>query len=204
MNLIAESIEIGNYLEELPVVNFSHHLLQKRAKTLFSDNQSDIEKVKIAFEFVRDQIAQSLDIESRYVPCKASDVLKYGEGVCFAKANLLAALLRSQTIPTGFCYQRLRIKNITETRFALHALNAVFIPSVGRWIRLDARGNKVGLQSEFSIYEEKLPYTPDESLGEMDYPIIYTKPNIEAMAVLERSTDALQMYRHDLPSVINL
>lgn len=202
MNLIAESIELGDYLNELPVVNFSHELIKQRTRMLFSDELNDIEKVKIAYEYVRDEIAQSLDIDSQYVPCKASDVLNYGEGVCFAKANLLAAILRSQTIPTGFCYQRLLIQGNIENGYALHALNAVFIPSLNRWIRLDARGNKEGHFGEFSINEEILPYKPNEKLGEKDYPIIYTKPNIDAMRVLERSTDAHKMYRYDLPSAI--
>lgn len=201
MNLIAESIVLGDYLNELPVVNYSHESIKKQANLLFTDDQTDIEKVKAAYEFVRDQIAQSLDIESRYVPCCANDVLKYGEGVCFAKANLLAALLRSQSIPTGFCYQRLRIRG-NENRFALHALNAVFIPSISRWIRLDARGNSIGIKGEFSIDEEILPFRPDEFLGEKDYPIIYTKPNVEAMAVLEVSNDAHKMYQKNLPCEI--
>lgn len=203
MNLIAESIELGDYLNELTVVNFSHDSIRKQVNMLFSDEQTDVEKVKIAYEFVRDEIAQSLDIQSRYVPCRANDVLKFGEGVCFAKANLLAALLRSQSIPTGFCYQRLRIKG-NESHYALHALNAVFIPSLSKWIRLDARGNNTILKSEFSIEEEKLPYKPDESLGEKDYPIIYSKPNVEAMAALEMSTDAQKMYQEDLPCAISI
>lgn len=202
MKLIAESIEIGEYLTELPEVNFTNETIQQITKLLFSDEQKDVEKVKIAFEFVRDRISQSLDIDSKYVPCKASDVLKYGEGVCFAKANLLAALLRSQTIPTGFCYQRLSIDGNVENGYALHALNAVFIPSLKRWIRLDARGNAEGVFCHFSVDEEILPYKPNEMIGEKDYPIIYTKPNAEVMAVLEKSTNAHKMYRYDLPSVV--
>lgn len=204
MNLIAESIELGDYLNELPVVNFSHETIQNRARTLFTDDLDDIEKVRIAYEYVRDEIAQSLDIDSKYVPCKASDVLNYGEGVCFAKANLLAAILRSQTIPTGFCYQRILIQGKIENGYVLHALNAVFIPSLNRWIRLDARGNREGYVGEFSIEQEILPYKPNEKLGEKDYPIIYTKPNVDAMRVLEKSTDAHKMYRHDLPSAIKI
>ncbi|RUL52259.1 transglutaminase-like domain-containing protein [Lysinibacillus antri] len=203
MNLVAESIDLGDYLTELPVVNFSHESIRQKTNVLFSEGQADVEKVKIAYEFVRDTILQSLDIESQYVPCKASDVLKYGEGVCFAKANLLASLLRSQMIPTGFCYQRLLIDRNKDNFYVLHALNAVFLPSLNRWIRLDARGNKAGVRGEFSIHGEILPFKPNENNGEKDYPIIYTKPNVEAMVVLERSTDAHKMFQNDLPSVIN-
>jgi len=36
------------------------------------------------------------------VTCKASDVLIYGTGYCYAKSHLLAALLRANAIPAGF------------------------------------------------------------------------------------------------------
>ncbi len=100
--LICESLSLDDYLMELDEVNYSHPLVQQKAKELFHLSKSDIEKAKIAFEFVRDQISHSWDIQSSRVTCKASDVLYYKEGICYAKANLLAALLRSQGIPTGF------------------------------------------------------------------------------------------------------
>lgn len=64
MELIPESTNLMDYLEELDVVNFSHHLIQKKMNELFHEGQSEMEKAKVAFEFVRDEISHSWDIQS--------------------------------------------------------------------------------------------------------------------------------------------
>ncbi|OAT72698.1 transglutaminase-like domain-containing protein [Parageobacillus thermoglucosidasius] len=199
MELLPESTNLIDYLEELDVVDFSHPFIQKKINELFHKGQSELEKAKIAFEFVRDEISHSWDIQSTRVTCKASEVLYYKEGICYAKANLLAALLRSQGIPTGFCYQRLMIFDTPDKGYSLHALNGVFLPSLNRWIRLDARGNKLGVQAEFSIDKEILAFPVQEELDEKDFPIIYTKPNPKTISVLKEHTDALEMYKYYLP-----
>ena len=45
------------------------------------------------------------------------------EGICYAKSHLLAAILRANLFPTGFCYQRLVLDDKTDSRFVLHGLN---------------------------------------------------------------------------------
>lgn len=167
---------------------------------MFHDGQSDIEKAKAAFEFVRDEISHSWDIQGKRVTCKASEVLQYREGICYAKSNLLAALLRSAGIPTGFCYQRLMIFDTPEKGYCIHALNACFIESLNRWIRIDARGNKPGVQAEFTIDEEILAFKVQEKFDEKDYPFIYTKPNPQTITTLETHRDALEMYKSFLPA----
>ncbi|MGX1902394.1 transglutaminase-like domain-containing protein [Thermolongibacillus altinsuensis] len=200
MILTCESSSLSDYLMESDEVNYSHPLIQQKAKELFHSSQSDVEKAKIAFEFVRDEISHSWDIQSSRVTCKASDVLYYKEGICYAKANLLAALLRSQGISTGFCYQRLMLFDTPDQGYCIHALNAVYLSTLNRWIRLDARGNKPGVQAEFSIDEEKLAFSVHEELDEKNYPIIFAKPNHKTIDVLKKHTDALEMYRHHLPT----
>ncbi len=59
------------------------------------------------FEWVRDEIQHCMDFGRPEVTCNASDVVEQGTGFCYAKSHLLAALLRANGIPTGFCYQRL-------------------------------------------------------------------------------------------------
>ncbi|NUK29462.1 transglutaminase family protein [Parageobacillus sp. VR-IP] len=199
MELIPESANFMDYLEELDVIDFSHPFIQKKINELFHEGQSEIEKAKIAFEFVRDEISHSWDIQSTRVTCKASEVLFYKEGICYAKANLLAALLRSQGIPTGFCYQRLMLFDTPDKGYSLHALNGVFLKSLNRWIRLDARGNKPGVQAEFSIDQEILTFPVQEKFDEKDFPIIYTKPNPKTISVLKEHTDTLEMYKYYLP-----
>ncbi|KYD11806.1 transglutaminase-like domain-containing protein [Saccharococcus caldoxylosilyticus] len=199
MELIPEAANLMDYLEELDVVDFSHPFIQKKTNELFHEEQSEIEKAKIAFEFVRDEISHSWDIQSTRVTCKASEVLFYKEGICYAKANLLAALLRSQGIPTGFCYQRLMLFDTPDKGYSLHALNGVFLKSLNRWIRLDARGNKPGVQAEFSIDKEILAFPVQEEFDEKDFPIIYTKPSPKTISVLKEHIDALEMYKYYLP-----
>jgi hypothetical protein len=79
---------------------------------------------------------------------------------------------------------------------------AFYIKSLNCWIRLDPRGNKPGVQAEFSINEEILAFQIREEFDEKDYPIIYTSPNQKTIATLEANTDALEMYVHYLPEFL--
>ncbi|WEG19265.1 transglutaminase family protein (plasmid) [Alkalihalophilus pseudofirmus] len=199
MNLICESDNLDEYLLELNEVNYSNPIIKKKADELFNPSQTEIEKARIAFEFVRDEISHSWDIQSKRVTCNASEVLDSKEGICYAKSHLLASLLRSQRIPTGFCYQRLMLFDTPEKGYCIHALNAIFIRSLNKWVRVDARGNKEGIDAQFSIEEEKLAFPINEELDEKDYLVIYTKPHPKIVAVLEEYTSVLEMYKHHLP-----
>lgn len=167
---------------------------------MFSEDQTDIEKVRVAFEFVRDEVSHSWDIQSNRITCKASDVLEHREGICYAKSHLLAALLRSQKIPTGFCYQRLMMFDTPEKGYCIHALNAVYIAELGKWIRLDARGNKPGVNAQFSLNQEQLAFPVNEQLHEIDYPTIYAKPHEKTIAALTNNMKVLDMYKFHLPT----
>lgn len=202
MKLFCESDILEEYLLELDVVDYSNALIQEKSQELFHQEQSEIEKVKIAFEYVRDEIPHSWDIQGKIVTCVASEVLKHKEGICYAKSNLLAALLRSQGIPTGFCYQRLMLFDTPKKGFCLHAMNAVYLTALNKWIRVDARGNKSGVDAQFSVDKEKLAFSVNEKFGEQDYPVIYTKPNSKTIEVLQKNTDALEMYKYHLPESI--
>lgn len=199
MELICESKTIDDYLVESNIVDFSNYRIQMKANELFHQAQSEIEKVKVAFEFVRDEIAHSWDIQSERVTCTASEVLTYKEGICYAKSHLLAALLRSQGIPIGFCYQRLMLFDSPEEGHCIHALNAVFLRSLKRWVRLDARGNKKGISAQFSVDDEKLAFTVQATFGEKDYPIIFVHSHPKTVTALKENTNALEMYKHHLP-----
>ncbi|MBU9722750.1 MULTISPECIES: transglutaminase-like domain-containing protein [Bacillaceae] len=200
--MICESDKLEDYLLELEEVNYSDLLIREKAEELFNTSQTEVEKTKVAFEFVRDEIAHSWDIQGKHVTCTASEVLEQKEGICYAKSNLLASLLRSQGIPTGFCYQRLMLFDTPEGGYCIHALNAVYLSSLNRWIRVDARGNKKGVEAEFSLDEEKLAFSVNEELDEKDYPVIFVKPNIKTMTVLKQSTNVIDMYKNKLPEFL--
>jgi len=125
------------------------------------------------FEWVRDEIHHSYDHQMNPVTCRASDVLQHKTGYCFAKNHLLAALLRANQIPAGFCYQRLSIDD-QGAPYSLHGFNAIYLPKIG-WYRVDARGNRSGINAQFTPPQEQLAYKirlPEEA----DFPAILPKP----------------------------
>lgn len=202
MKLVCESNSIKNYLAETKEINYSHFKVKEIINELFQPSQSEIEKAEKAFQFVRDQVNHSWDVKGERVTCNASETLKYREGICYAKSNLLAALLRSQNIPTGFCYQRLMLFDIPEKGYCIHALNAVFLSSRNKWIRIDARGNKKGIDAQFSIDKEKLAFVVNEDMDEKNYPLIYLNPHPKTISTLKNHTNAIEMYRYHLPSYL--
>ncbi|GAB2540710.1 transglutaminase-like domain-containing protein [Gracilibacillus alcaliphilus] len=199
MKWILESKYWNDYVIELPETDFSHPLVRTVTSELFSDIQTDVEKAETAFIFVRDQISHSFDIQGSHVTCKASEVLQFKEGICYAKTNLLAALLRSQGIPTGFCYQRLVLFEKPEDGYSIHALNAIYLASLQKWIRVDARGNKPGVNAQFSTEKEQLAFPIREADGEYDDPVIYAKPHPKTTATLTAHDHPMVMYKHHLP-----
>ena len=90
------------------------------------------------------------------IAARASDVLEHRTGICHAKANLLAALLRSQGIPTGFCFQRITLAEDDSMGYCAHAFKSVYLN--GKWIKIDARGNKPGIETCFSTQEPSLAF----------------------------------------------
>ncbi len=199
MHLICESSFVEEYLCEQEVVDYSHPVVQQAIRHLSTPADPEMERIRRAFEFVRDTIHHSWDIESTQVTCTASEVLLSGEGLCYAKSHLLAALLRAQGIPTGFCYQRLAVGATPEMGYALHGLNAVYLPSEAKWVRLDARGNKPGVQAEFSMGEERLAYVVRPELDEIDYPTIHTQPHPKIVKALREHTNLATLVQYFLP-----
>jgi len=135
------------YLRSTEVIDYDNPNVLAKAKELAKDTDDILLIAKRCFEWVRDQIQHSMDYERNTVTCNASEVLKEWTGFCYAKSHLLAALLRANSIPTGFCYQRLS-KNGNGSPFILHGLNAVYLPDVG-WYRIDSRGNKEDVNAQF-------------------------------------------------------
>lgn len=167
--------------------------------SLIQDKPNQIEQAKAIFEYVRDNIKHSADYQLNQVSIRACDVLNNGHGICYAKSNLLAAMMRYAKIPTGFCYQRLTVANDDSEGYCLHTLNAVYVNN--RWILLDARGNKKGVNAQFSLDKPKLAFLLKEQYDEKLYPTIYSKPLKCTMEILEKSTSLKYLISH-LPTEI--
>ena len=178
------SEDINEYLKCDEVIDFDNTDVSKLADQLYSESESETEFVKMAYEYVRDMISHSADISADTVTCSASEVLKAGHGICFAKSHLLAAILRSKSVPAGFCYQKLILDDETAPVLIYHGLNGVYLREYGKWIRLDARGNKPGVNAQFSIDSEMLAFPIRPEKGEVDVPVIYADPDTEIVKTL--------------------
>ena len=171
------------YLQETEIVNWRHPEVLVLARELADESSDPVEISKHCFAWVRDEIKHSSDHQLNPVSCRASDVLEARTGFCYAKSHLLAALLRANRIPTGFCYQRLTIDN-DGPPYCLHGLNAVFLPKFG-WYRVDARGNKPGVNAQFIPPVERLAF-PIRHDGEADLPEIWPAPLSFVVETLQR------------------
>ena len=187
------------FLQEHKCIDFSAPNIQEKVATLFAGLQGNILKARAAFEFVRDEIPHSFDIGADIITVKASDVLQYQTGICHAKANLLAALLRSQDIPAGLCFQRLTLADDDLKGYVVHCYNAIYLD--GRWVKVDARGNKPGIDAQFSTDVPVLAFPCRPEYDEYFWPGIYTAPHQETMQMLERAT-CLQDVLDNIPDMI--
>lgn len=185
------------FLRSSDVVDWQHPDVLARARALAEGGGDVVALTRRAFEFVRDGIRHSADFGLRAVTCAASDVLREGSGYCYAKSHLLAALLRANGVPTGFCYQRLSLDDAGPP-FALHGFNAVLLPEHG-WYRIDPRGNRRGIDAGCSPPIERLAFTPTLP-GEMDLPDIYPDPLPVVVEALRRHAVAGDLAR-DLPDL---
>lgn len=187
------------FLQATEYIDYNSEIIQQKALELFTENMSNTEKARIAYEFVRDEIPHSFDCNAKIITAKASDVLKYKTGICHAKANLLASLLRLEGIPTGFCFQRLTLLDDDSIGYGVHAYNAVFLEN--KWIKLDARGNKKGVNAQFSMGEPILAFPVRADYDECFYKGIYAYSHMPSMQMLEKAK-SIQDIRENIPDVV--
>ncbi|MEO3783075.1 transglutaminase family protein [Actinocorallia sp. B10E7] len=184
--------EPWDFLGESEAVDFEHPSIQALSSR-FPDG--DLEYARAAFDFVRDEVAHSVDASDLRVPWRASDVLEQGTGLCYAKCHLYVALLRLAGIPSGFCYQRLA----DGDGFVLHGLAAVQVGD-DRWVRLDPRGDRPGLRTWFSAEEDITAFHVDPAAGEADYPEVYAQPPEKVLRALREAEDRAVLCSGGLPS----
>jgi len=150
------------YLEETEIIDYSNKEVYALAMKLANGCKDDTQIAKKCFEYVRDEIHHSGDHKDEITTSTASEVLKHKTGWCYAKAFLLTALLRANGIPTGFCYQRLSCSEYKPDIYCLHGLNWIYLKKFG-WYRVDARGNKKGVDAQFMPPMEKLAFKLQEN-----------------------------------------
>ncbi len=186
------------FLEATDIIDFQNPTIQALAAELRRQSPNDLSLARTCFEWVRDNIQHSLDYQRPELTCRASDVLSIGTGYCYAKSHLLAALLRANEIPTGFCYQRLTL-NGDQPPFCLHGLNAVYLPEYG-WYRIDARGNKAGVDAQFNPPVEQLAFSTEVD-GKFAFPEIWPAP-LPVVTEALQSAESVQTLATCLPDIL--
>lgn len=185
------------FLESSYYIDWHETEIKKLANTLALKSSTEDDLARNCFQWVRDNIKHSAEYRLNPVTCKASDVLKYRTGYCFAKSHLLAAILRANKLPAGLCYQRLSV-NDDGAPYSLHGLNAVFLKNHG-WYRIDARGNNDVVNAQFSPPKEQLAY-PVNLQAEADLPEIWSEPLTIVISTLEKYQTYQDVYEN-LPDI---
>lgn len=185
------------FLQSTEIIDWQHPSVRSQARQLSQQARGATEIARRCFEWVRDSIAHSLDYRRNPVTCSASEVLANRTGYCYAKSHLLAALLRANGIPAGFCYQRLSIAE-TGPPYSLHGFNAAYLPEFG-WYRMDPRGNKPGVDAQFSPPVERLAFGLTFAGVEKDFADILPDPLPVVVAALgaHRTWEALLRHLPD-------
>ena len=127
MNIVLFTDNIDEYLKEDNVINYGNENIMQLADKLYQGTSNEVEYIKKAYEYVRDNISHSADINEDILTCSATEVLEARHGICFAKSHLLAALLRYKSIPTGFCYQKLILDDEIAPVLIYHGFNGVYV-----------------------------------------------------------------------------
>ncbi len=137
---ISDELKLFTYKNQY--VNFSSSSkCVNKASEVCAGCTTNIEKIAAVFGYVTDNVtydkALAASVTSGYIP-DPDKVLAAGKGICFDYASLVAAMLRSQGVPT-----RLIIGYASPNIY--HAWNEVYTPEKG-WIAaeiaLDGKGFK--------------------------------------------------------------
>lgn len=187
----------ASYLGADDVIQAGAPAVVAHAAQLREGRPDDVEFVRAAFEWVRDEVAHSFDARDSRVTVTATEVLEQRVGLCYAKSHLLTALLRAEGVPVGLCYQRLADDGI-DAGHVVHGLVAVYLR--GAWHRLDPRGNKAGVDAQFSLSVEQLAWAVSPEAGEIDYPHVYASPVASVLRALRGTDDVLTLYVSGLPA----
>lgn len=192
--MILDAAAPSEYLGSDAVVETEHPSIRNLAADLRAGAESDADFARRAFEWVRDEVQHSVDAQDRRVTLTASEVLEHRVGLCFAKSHLLTAVLRAGSVPAGLCYQRF----VEDGRPFLHGLVAVHLH--GAWHRVDPRGNKPGVDAQFSLGDERLAWKVDPARGEQDLPAVHVHAAGPVVEALTTAVDALDLCANGLPA----
>ena len=191
---------IDRYLEDTAVVDWQTPAVYAKARALSAQGAGAEERIRAAFEFVRDATGDALaeGHASEAVAFTASEVLREGAGLSYARCHLLAALLRAQGIPAGFGYQRLADPGC-RSGFALHGFAAALLAEEERWLPLDPAGTGEDGAPAFALAPPHFARIPDPEAGEHHFKALYARPPRPVADTLDKA-ESLPRLRPYLPA----
>lgn len=201
MGLIQDTPGLSAHLAAGEAVDHEHPVVREAAarpaKGVVDSRDHAHDYARAAHTFVRDAIPHAQDAGDPRVTWRASDVLRQRTGICHAKAHALAALLRAEGIPAALCRQRL-----TQDGGGGHVVHGpVAVRLDGTWHRQDPRGDKPGLDAQFSLTGERPAFVPDPKSSEVDYPVLYAEPHPAVLAALKAAPDRPRLWQ-SLPDAL--
>jgi transglutaminase-like putative cysteine protease len=135
------SIQEINWNKESVAVKLADELLVKatKAKQVKSKNTmvqlTEAEKIDVIYDYVVRTISYDYNkiktLQYDYLP-DIDQTLKSKSGICYDYSSLLAAMLRSQGIPTKM------VKGYTTWTSVYHAWNEIYLVSEKRWVIVDS------------------------------------------------------------------
>jgi transglutaminase-like putative cysteine protease len=196
-----ESTDLGRYLEDTITIDWQTPRVTERSGAALEGKLSPEDRLRALFAFVRDDIAHAIDVGPELATCSASQVLKEGQGICYAQSHLLAGMLRYAGFPTGFCYARI-VSEEQHSGFVLHGFNAVYWAATERWLFLDASGRQGTPEASVEFGPPwGLPFEVDPDAGESFLPEILRRPAKRIIDLLERAPDFAAVSRN-LPDAL--
>jgi len=194
-----ERPDLDDYLRHDDIIDYDDPLIEEAVEQITDGLKDSISKAQAIYEFVRDQIFHSFQINATSITIKASEVLEKGHGTCYAQAHLLAALMRAAGIPCGLCYQIRKDQDDSDgKRLIVHGFNAVYIEEIGKWIRLDASRSIEEYNPSFDFEREASELEVDTQAGEHDDPVVYINPSKTIIKTL-RKYDNIEDLKKNMP-----
>jgi transglutaminase-like putative cysteine protease len=133
------------YMNSIQLIHWNDDMkVIKLAKKITKDSKTDMDKLKAIYKYVVTSIdydrKKADNVKSGYIP-NIELINKNEKGICYDYSAMLAAMLRSVSVPT-----KLHMGYIT-TSSAYHAWNEVYLADENKWVIIDtttdASNNKI-------------------------------------------------------------